>query len=106
MRRQARVQQAAVELEAQYERERAARALVPELKNPPAQVGQSPGTTIAELDQPEGGVNAAPAVVLQAEDPVARAQSLKRQKETTRPPPIGIPEQPEPWQPRAPRRGV
>lgn len=106
MRRQARVQQAAVELEAQYERERTARALVPELKNPPAQIDQSPGSAVAKSDQPPGGVNAAPAVVSQAEDPAARAQSIKRQKETARPPPIGIPEQPESWQPRAIRRGV
>ena len=92
-----------MELEAQYEQERAAQVLVPELKNPPVQLSQSPGPAVAETDQPVEDVNQVPAVVSQA---VARAKSIKRQKETTRPPPIGIPEQPESWQPRATRRGV
>lgn len=95
-----------MELEARYEQERAVQALVPELKDPPAQIGQSPGPTFAESDQPAESVNSAPAAVSWADDPAGRAQSIKRQKETARPPPIGMPEQPESWQPRTTRRGV
>jgi len=87
IRRQAQVQQTVAELEVQYGQERAARALVPEQQNPLPQVSQS--ASPAETHSDQSTTDAHTETSSRVGDPAAHVQSIKWQKDTARPTPIG-----------------